>query len=174
MVFTILIGSLASVCDFSCFSKRTSIVSSIISFWPSPDCLYTSVPFGSIIAIVGQPVTPNLFQTVIFLSTRTGCDISYLATACSIFFLSCSLRNFAECTPMNTTGTSLYFSSSSASTGNVCMQLMQQYVQKSKTMIWPLSFSSESGSFVFIQSNSVGNSGALMTLENILSNIILI
>src|SRR5579875_393267 len=158
-------GSGDRVLFFACFSSSTSIVSSTISFWPSPDCLYTTVPLGSIITIVGHPDTSYRCQTVMFLSTRTGWEISYLLTACSMFLRSCSLENLAECIPMNTTGMSENFSSSSARTGRVCMQFMQQYVQKSNTTTCPLNFSRERGSFEFIQSKPAGKSGAFVIFE---------
>ena len=49
---------------------------------------------------------------------------------------SASCSNFGECTPM-ITSESAYFSSSSRSSSSTCRQLMQQKVQKSRTTIRP-------------------------------------
>lgn len=79
-----------------------------------------------------------------------GCELSRLE----------SVKNLPECIPTNTTGQPLYFSSSCARTGSVCMQLMQHQVQKSKTTTFPLSFEKFNGSSVLIHSKFSGKSGA--------------
>nr|GMD40624.1 hypothetical protein Iba_chr10aCG11140 [Ipomoea batatas] len=51
---------------------------------------------------------------------------------------SFSLSNFAECTPTTTNCISLYFFSRNSRSGSTCIQLIQQYVQKSRRTTLPL------------------------------------
>jgi hypothetical protein len=50
--------------------------------------------------------------------------------------LSFSLSNLAECTPTTARGCPRKAASSAARSGSTCMQLTQQYVQKSRTTTW--------------------------------------
>src|SRR6266571_1426702 len=73
---------------------------------------------------------------------------------------SFSEMNFAEWTPMTTTGSFTKRSSTCFSTGRTCMQLMQQYVQKSRTATRPRrSALTLSGRRVLIQVKPGRNSG---------------
>src|SRR5947209_3433877 len=75
---------------------------------------------------------------------------------------SFSFLNLAEWTPM-TTSSFGYFASRFLRSGMMCMQLMQQYVQKSSRTILPLrSFFKDSGLSVFSHWSVAGKSGALM------------
>src|SRR5271170_3270884 len=59
-----------------------------------------------------------------------------------------------------TTSSFGYFRSSRFKSGMMCMQLMQQYVQKSRRTILPRSCLRLMGSRTFSQSSPAGNSGA--------------
>src|SRR5712671_4009349 len=72
-----------------------------------------------------------------------------------------SFWNLAEWTPI-TTISDAYFSSSIFRSGMMCMQLMQQYVQKSSRTILPRSCFRLIGDWVLIQSRPGGKSGALV------------
>ena len=70
-----------------------------------------------------------------------------------------SLENLAECTPM-TTSWLAYLASSFFRSGMMCMQLMQQYVQKSSNTTFPLSLARVSGWSVLSQAMPPSSSGA--------------
>src|SRR5256885_15948311 len=73
--------------------------------------------------------------------------------------VSPSLVNLAECTPI-TTSASPCLRSRRLRSGRTCMQLMQQYVQKSRTITLPRSSRSDSGRPVFSQPSPPSSSGA--------------
>src|SRR5438046_2887729 len=84
----------------------------------------------------------------------------YRCTARRMFCGSFSEMNFAEWTPMTTTGSFAKRSSTRFSTGRTCMQLMQQYVQKSRTATRPRrSEATLKGRRVLIQVKPGRNSG---------------
>ena len=68
-----------------------------------------------------------------------ACLLKELLTAQICMLHTFSLSNLAECTPTTHTGWPAYLRSSAASSGSTCMQLMQQYVQKSSTSTFPFS-----------------------------------
>src|SRR5512136_134845 len=77
-----------------------------------------------------------------------------------MFSVSFSLSNLAECTPI-TVRLSLYFCSRYFRSGRMWVQLMQQYVQKSRRTIRPFNSARERGRAVLSQVLFLGNSGAL-------------
>src|SRR5439155_26878378 len=77
-----------------------------------------------------------------------------------MFCGSFSERNFAEWTPMTTTGSFAKRSSTRLRIGRTCMQLMQQEVQKSRTATRPRrSPFTLKGRRALIQVSPDGNSG---------------
>ena len=87
--------------------------------------------------IVRQHVTQH---TSIPLQAGGACLLTDLLTAAQVWpLLTFSLSNLAECTPTTHTGWPAYLRSRAASSGSTCMQLMQQYVQKSSNSTFPFS-----------------------------------
>src|SRR5438034_6416572 len=86
-----------------------------------------------------------------------------------MFCGSFSEMNFAEWTPMTTTGSFAKRSSTRFRTDRTCMQLMQQYVQKSRTATRPRrSALTLSGRRVLIQVKPGRNSGQCTRGDGIL------
>ena len=86
--------------------------------------------------MVGHALTPYCCQTWNSLSLTTGCRISYRLMAWWTLAVFLSDGNLALCTPM-TASSSGYFCSSFRNCGSTCMQLIQQYVQKSSSTTLP-------------------------------------
>ena len=99
---------------------------------------------------LGQDVMPTLVQIRICESFTTGCSISYRRIALRMLSDSFSFSNLAEWQPMTTNSLGYFFSRVFRS-GRTCMQLMQQYVQKSTITIFPLRSFSSIGPAVFSQ-----------------------
>ena len=85
---------------------------------------------------VGQARTVYSPQIAKSASFTTGCSISYRRTALRRLAVSFSATNLAEWTPTTASSFS-YFCSSFRNCGNTCMQLIQQYVQKSRMTSLP-------------------------------------
>ena len=128
----------------------------------SPGATDASVPSGRMITSVGQERTAYSDQIRISLSTATGCATPYRRIAARMCSLSFSASNLAECTPITTSGSSRWRSSRSCRIGSTCMQLMQQYVQKSSTTTCPRNSLIESGRSVFSHAVAPAKSGAWM------------
>ena len=94
----------------------------------------------------------------------TGCVSSYRRTALLRFSLERSFGNLAECMPITTNSRS-YFSCIFSNWGNMWRQLIQQYVQKSRTTSLPRNSLNVSGRVVLIHSAVSGNSGAFTCPE---------
>ena len=122
------------------FSSNSLTIScrmpSSLSKEASPEMLPMILPLGSRNMMVGHALTPYCCQTWNSLSLTTGCRISYRLMAWWTLAVFLSDGNFALCTPM-TASSSGYFCSSFRNCGSTCMQLIQQYVQKSSSTTLP-------------------------------------
>src|SRR2546425_1470099 len=133
----------------------TRVVSSI-----SPEMVSRTYPPASTKTSVGQERTAKRSQMSCSESTTTGWVTPLRSTARLTFCGSFSEMNLAEWTPMTTTGSFAKRSSTRRSTGRTCMQLMQQYVQKSSTATRPRrSPATLRGRRALIQVNPGRNSG---------------
>src|SRR5438445_2812703 len=124
----------------------------------SPSCFPMTRPCGSMNISVGQARPPKRCQTAKSRSFTTGCSMRYRSTASRKLAVSRSAGNLGEWTPTTITR-SPYFCSIFRNCGKVCMQLIQQKVQKSMIASRPRRSAMCSGRDTLSQSSPCGKSG---------------